>query len=228
MHLLKLGGYFCSGNIRKVIKDYYSLAKTRGFKWIGGQLSSTTAEKTLWECSKGHKWESTYGNIYAGYNCPYCSGKIRKTKEDYHELAKSYGFKWIGDVLPKSNKYSTLWECEEGHVWKARYNNIYNGYGCPYCQDMINGAIVSKPQRKLNSILHGSLNYPEGKRCIDVAIMRNSKKIAVEYDCWYWHQGREEQDAKRDSFLVSRGWKVIHIKSGEMLPIRKQLKKSNK
>lgn len=53
--------------------------------------------------------------------------------------------------------------------------------------------------------------------------MRNSQKIAVEYDCQYWHEGNEKHDAKRDMFLISCGWKVLHIKSDRSLPTRKRL-----
>jgi len=214
---------YCSGKIKKTKQDYINLAKSRGFKWIDNKLPKNIMTKTWWECEKEHRWKATYGNIYSGYGCPYCSGKAKKTEKDYHKLAESRGFKWIGVELPLNVLTKTLWECEKGHKWKAIYSNIQQGGGCPFCKNMINGVIVSKPQIKLNNLLCGSLNYPEGKYYIDVAVMRRSQKIAVEYDCWYWHNGREEHDAKRDKFLISRDWKVLHVKSGKLLPTRKQL-----
>jgi predicted Zn-ribbon and HTH transcriptional regulator len=214
----------CSGNAKKTEKDYYDLAEYREFEWVGWVLPKNIKDITLWECKKcKYIWKARYNDIQQGSGCPDCSGKARKTEEDYHKLADSRGFKWVGVVLPKDNKYPTLWECEKGHRWEAWYSNVRRGTGCPTCRDMINGAPVSKPQRKLNNLLCGSLNYPEEKYRIDVAIMRKSQKIAVEYDCYYWHAGNEEYDAKRDMFLVSCGWKVLHIKSGELLPTRKQM-----
>ena len=217
----------CSGQARKTEKDYHELAESHGFKWVGEVLPENTKDPTWWECEKGDKWKASYNSIQKGRGCSVCSGHARKTKKDYHELAKNCGFKWVGDMLPKYTKDFTWWKCNVcGNIWETGYNAIQQGSGCPACKDMINGAIVSKPQRKLNILLHGSLNYPEGKYRIDVAIMRKSQKIAVEYDCQYWHKGRETQDAERDKFLISCEWKVLHVKSNSLLPNRKQLKQT--
>ena len=167
---------------------------------------------------------SKYNSINSGYGCPSCSSKAKKTKDDYHKLAKQRGFKWVGFMRPTDVLTKTLWECKEGHRWLAHYNSIQQGCGCPRCKNRVNGQPVSKPQIKLNNLLCGSLNYPESKYRIDVAIMRRGQKIAVEYDAQYWHSGREEQDIKKDKYLISKGWKILHIKSGCLLPTQKQLK----
>ena len=57
----------------------------------------------------------------------------RKTEQDYHDLAKRRGFKWIGKELPLTTMYSTVWECCLNHQWKTRYNDIKEGKGCPIC-----------------------------------------------------------------------------------------------
>ena len=214
----------CGNRVPKVKKDYEELAEKHNFIFDGKCLPKTTHYKTWWICKKaGHRFGASYNNIGGGWGCPYCSGVARKTEKDYHDLAESRNFKWIGKVLPKNNREITQWQCEKGHIWETCYNIIQRGRTCPYCKNFINGSRVSKPQRKLNSILYGSLNYPESNYRIDVAIMRKSQKIAVEYDCWCWHNGREEQDAKRDKFLISKGWKILHVKAGVLIPTRKQL-----
>lgn len=215
---------YCACQVKKLKKDYHELAKSRSFKWIGEVLPKDTNTKTWWKCEKGHEWKTTYGHIRSCIGCPYCSGNAKKTKADYSGLAKKYGFEWFGHTLPKNNSIKTWWKCKNDHVWKTTYSKVQQGQRCPHCKNMINGVLTSKPQIKLNSLLCGSLNYPEGRYRIDVAIMRRSQKIAVEYDCQYWHKGREEQDAKRDMFLVSRGWKILHIKSNTLLPSKKQIK----
>jgi very-short-patch-repair endonuclease len=50
------------------------------------------------------------------------------------------------------------------------------------------------------------LNLLIGTYRIDIAVVR--KKIAIEIDGEYWHKIK---NTKRDRFLRSRGWKVIHI-----------------
>lgn len=206
--------------------DYHNLAKSRGFRWASRILPKNVDTKTWWKCLKcGYRWKARYHDIYSGNGCPFCAGLVKKTKTDYHNLANSSGFVWLGP-FPKNTKIKTWWECKKGHRWQSRYNDIQTGYGCPRCKEMINGVKISKQQAEINKLLCGSLNYPEGKYRIDVAIVRKSQKIVVEYDCWYWHGGREKEDAKRDKYLINKGWKVIHIKSGEMLPTRKQLKQA--
>lgn len=152
----------CVGLVRKIEKDYYKLAKDRRFKWAGVMLPKNTTIPTLWECEKGDRWEAAYRDIQQGNGCPYCSGLVRKVEKDYHYLAEIRGFKWAGNLLPKEVKIPTWWECGSGHRWKASYNSIQQGRGCSTCKDRINGAQVSKSQRKLNNLLCGSLNYPEG------------------------------------------------------------------
>ena len=47
--------------------------------------------------------------------------------------------------------------------------------------------------------------------------------IAVEYDAWYWHAGREENDVQRDEEMIASGWRVLRVKSGTQLPTEEQL-----
>lgn len=214
----------CFNEARRLSKnDYQVLAEERGVEWGGCDLPKNVNIKTWWVCKKNHKWSATYSDVfYNKSHCPHCSCKAKKTTKDYHALAKLRGFKFI-DVLPKNISVPVKWECFGGHVWKACYGNIYSGTNCPYCQNRINGYLVSKPQIKLNGMISGALNYKVGKYRIDVAIMRRSQKIAVEYDCLYWHSNRGKEDTKRDKYLVLHDWKVLHIKSRYLIPTRKQL-----
>lgn len=129
------------------------------------------------------------------------------------------GFIWQGQELPKNIHSKTQWGCPERHEWKATYHDIQQGNGCPMCIDLINGAKVSKPQRRLCEMLGGILNYPCGRYKIDVAL--KDKMIAIEYDSWFWHGGKLEKDARRDACLLSRGWKILRVKTnGVCLPIK--------
>jgi len=220
------GKPYCSKRLIKNTSDYHKLAEFRKFKWVGKDLPKNAMTKTLWECERGHKWLAKYNDIFCnGSGCPYCAKCAKKVEIDYYSLANKYNFVWIGEKLPKNTNIKTKWLCLKcGHIREVTYSSIQQGKGCPYCKNMINGVLVSKPQIKLNDLLCGSLNYPEGRYHIDVAIMRESQKIAVEYDCWYWHNGNEERDVKRDRLLIFHGWKVLRVKSGRLLPTRKQLK----
>lgn len=58
---------------------------------------------------------------------------MKKGSADYHALAESWGYKWIGGRLPANTMIKTLWLCSVGHEREASYNSILMGKGCPYC-----------------------------------------------------------------------------------------------
>lgn len=209
---------------RKTHQDYHELAKKRGFTWEGTELPKNTHTPTPWKCEYGHVWSTSYSNISSRRSgCPYCSGKATKTVADYNILAQERGFEWVGIELPKNIKTPTPWKCKNNHIWPATYNKIQQGSGCPLCQYIINGAPTSQLQRDLCAMLAGELNHPCGPYAIDVAIYRENIPIAVEYDAWYWHAGREEHDEQRDRELIAAGWRVLRVRSNARLPTRAQL-----
>jgi len=201
--------------------DYQRLAQGRGFRWLGPKVPNV-GTKTCWECKQGHQWEACYNDIQQGNGCPYCAGVVPKTPEDYHALAAERGFLWLGPKVPNTGT-NTTWECEQGHRWEARYDNINHGTSCPVCADMVHGARVSQVQRDLCKMLGGELNYPFGRYNIDVAMNIDGVAIAVEYDSWYWHSHRQEQETKRAEDLLVADWRVLQIKSNALLPTQEQL-----
>lgn len=120
----------CADHAQKTPEDYRSLAESRNFKWIG-PIVSRTYNKTWWICDNDHRWYTNYSSIQQGYICPYC-GRGKKTHRDYHILAGKRGFQWLGKK-PSSVLDKTLWECENGHQWEARFDSIRRGSGCPFC-----------------------------------------------------------------------------------------------
>ena len=216
-----IGCPICCGLYPKTIEDYHKLAKESGFKWKGESLPSNVLEKTLWECSKGHIWFSRYAHIQQGKGCPVCYGNSPKSKEEYHKLAKEKSCFWLGHKTTNA-RTKTLWGCEKGHNWKARYDALKASNGCPICLDMVNNRPVSKPQREICEMLDGILNYPVGNRRVDVALV--DEKIAIEYDSWYWH-GNEQEDQERDTELQNDGWRILHIRSNKLLPTPDQLER---
>jgi very-short-patch-repair endonuclease len=157
-----------------------------------------------------------------GRGCPVCADRVPKTPEDYHALAAERGFQWLGPEVPNTQT-KTWWECERGHRWEAVYASIRAGTGCPVCVDIVHGAQVSQLQRDLCEILDGELNLPFEQYNIDIALRRQGIPIAVEYDSWYWHGGREDYDAQRDERFIVSGWRVLRVRSRKQLPSLEQL-----
>jgi len=202
---------------------YTELAQVVGFEWIG-KYPQNTHEVTLWRCSEGHEWNACYHNIAQGHGCPYCTQKARKSKQDYHQVAQEQGFYWIGDCLPKNNSTPTTWKCGEcGHTWTCTYKYIRREYGCPNCRNYKNGNKYSSQQAIIAKMLNGKINFKSGRYYIDIALP--SKRIAIEYDGWYWHGGKEDKDKQRVKSLLKKGWKVRVIKSSALVPTSEQLER---
>jgi len=122
----------CSNRIPKTAIDFHELAAKRSFMWVG-ESSVNTQVKTTWQCKKGHRWEAKYTDIFKGRGCPYCSNRIPKTPTDYHNLAATRGFTWIGNHQVSRNNMVTQWQCSLGHIWETTYASIQQGTGCPFC-----------------------------------------------------------------------------------------------
>lgn len=122
--------------IIKTPKDYYLLAESKGYKWLGPEVK-TTVVKTWFECPSGHRWKTNYRAIQNGQGCRRCfterlAERDRKKPKDYHSLARERDFIWLGPEVPNVTS-KTKWECQLGHRWLARFSKIQGGNGCPYC-----------------------------------------------------------------------------------------------
>jgi hypothetical protein len=59
--------------------------------------------------------------------------------------------------------------------------------------------------------------------CVDVVVFRDGIPIAIEYDSWFFHGGREQEDHQRNEALFSAGCRVLEIKSNASVPSKRQL-----
>ena len=120
---------------KKTSEDYHDLAKARGFKWLRRQAHGTTKEKTKWQCSKGHRWQTTFSLLHnRKTGCPQCYFlSLRKTPADYHRLAKLLGLHWLGPEVSNAET-KTNWRCHNGHQWVMTYHALQQGVGCPECR----------------------------------------------------------------------------------------------
>lgn len=220
---------YCSGKARKISDDYQSLAKSKGIVWIAKNIPRNTDTKTYWQCEQcQYEWDSSYQNVSLGSGCPKCRQKeiadgYRLSPDDYHRIAELKGVHWIGEPVQTAND-KTLWYCPDcENEWLSTYTYIREGIGCPLCLDFVNGNRVSQQQRAIAQLVDGEINTKLGRKYIDVLIIRDGLRIAIEYDSWYWHGKRQEADARRDRVFIEAGYRIIHIHSNELLPTVEQL-----
>lgn len=122
---------------RKTRADYQSIGIPQKIGWMGESLPRYANLPTLWECQKGHRWETTFSQISRGIGCPHCSGIIPKTSEDYIQLANKSGFVWAEKEIPNNTNSKTDWICQKGHRFSSSYHNIGLNHCCPICTGRI-------------------------------------------------------------------------------------------
>ncbi len=209
----------CSGKEKNTSDDYERLAAEAGIDWLGS-LPANSHSKAVWRCDKGHVWGMTLNCVARGQRCPHCAGNVPKTADDYQILAEDRGFEWIGS-LPPNTKEKTSWRCEKGHEWEAHYNSIAClDSGCPECYRFVfvNGKQTSNLQRVLCERVGGELNRKVDPYWVDITFEVDGVKIAIEYDGWVWHGEDTDDDLQRDAMLIEQGWRVLHVRSGRLLP----------
>lgn len=90
-------------------------------------------QRLEWQCAEGHRWHATLGNVRRGTWCPLCNRPRRLTLEDMQAVASARGGKCLSRRF-KNNTTHLLWECADGHQWRATPKNVrQHGTWCPDC-----------------------------------------------------------------------------------------------
>lgn len=158
----------CAGNVKKDVESCHALARRRGGRFLSKKYVNAQ-HKYLWMCKEGHVWKSKYCDVNFGYWCLRCSGKSKKTKEDYCALAKSKGGDWLGP-LPCKTIRKTKWSCSLGHSWKATYGDVNAGTWCPLCAQ----TTAAKNQNRSFTLEHW-------KTGAEIVCVGSYEKAVVEY-----------------------------------------------
>ena len=85
-----------------------------------------------------HEWEVIPDSLLRGIGCPKCSGKAKKSTEEFIKEIKEINdnIEVLGEY--KSNKTKIKCKCKlDGYEFEMRPNSLLNGYGCPKCAGKI-------------------------------------------------------------------------------------------
>jgi hypothetical protein len=115
----------------KSIKELREIAKLRGGKCLSRRYLGTHS-KHLWRCSEGHEWKATFDSVRRGSWCPYCAGQGR-TIDDIKALARDRGGACLS-LRFEGMAVKLLWQCSQGHRWRAIPSSIRLGTWCPICR----------------------------------------------------------------------------------------------
>lgn len=136
---IRLGKAYSVDPATEALKSMRTLAEAKGGKCLSRSYRGTAA-KLLWECSQGHRWKATPGNVSSGKWCPYCAGH-RQTIHDMRAVAKQRGGKCLSKRFVRMKSHLE-WECSKGHRWKASAVSVKTlGRWCPICAGRVPGTI---------------------------------------------------------------------------------------
>ena len=139
----------CNNRVPKTSSDYYVLATSRKFKWIGLGVSNTKV-KTTWECEKNHRWEMSYNQVQRGRGCPLCH------REQMPEQAKKrwadgvYDGVFQGPTSIEKETAKALNNLEIEHISQYRpngYSRIYDEFIIPNILVEVQGSYWHGPER---------------------------------------------------------------------------------
>jgi very-short-patch-repair endonuclease len=179
-------------------------------------------------CECGKIWKGKFNQVKNNNtkSCGHCNDP---------KIGDRFGTLIVVQVIP--SKYigcKIIAKCKCGHLWKGRYSaltkpNNQTILSCGNCKLYKNGKLTSYISVSLGRFLpiYAQHNYKFDKkhitRCVDWAFVYKGKKIALEYDEWYWHGYRIPEDKKRYKSLIKKGWKVIQIRAHGNIPTQQQI-----
>ena len=185
------------------------------------KLTYGSNKKVWWKCEHEHEWQATVYSRNIGRGCPYCSGKkVLKGFNDLQtinpSLAKEWNYEKNGNLKPENFTSScgnkVWWKCKKGHEWQATINHRNNGRGCPVCNSerktsIPEYALVYYLEKYGLDIIH---SYKGNGYKLDIYIP--SKKLAIEFDGYFWHKSRTKKDLEKNLKCRKDGVKLYRIR----------------
>ncbi|MFK7950435.1 MAG: hypothetical protein AB8G11_22800 [Saprospiraceae bacterium] len=122
-----------NSNRKYSVSDMQNIARKKNGLFLSTFFKSVN-HKYLWQCEQGHQWKAAPMDIIKGTWCKKCS--FLKKKGSISEMQKIAGLRNGKCISTEyvSSQSKLIWECEFGHQWEARPDNIKNSKSwCPHC-----------------------------------------------------------------------------------------------
>lgn len=194
-------------------------------------ITSKSGKKVWWICAHGHEWEMRVSDRTKGCGCPYCAGKRAWT--GFNDIATTHAHlvdEWHptknGCLLPQhvtagSNK-KVHWKCKMcGHEWSARVADRVQGTNCPNCTK----SGKSRPQMRL---LYYIRKYVDPNACnrdrsfgveFDILCTINGVKVPIEYDGWYFHKDKMQQDLQKNAIAFQHKLQLYRLRENPLISL---------
>lgn len=121
------------------------------------------------------------------------------------------------------NKFGVVWSTQSKEVQAKMRESLYKNGSIPTSQQE---AYICEMLKDIYGEENCVAGFPLDTINFDCLLKIKDNLIDVEYDGWYWHKNRQEQDKRRNYFVMSQGYKVLRIRSNNTLPTEEQIKEA--
>ena len=197
--------------------------KARNVGLTPNDVLPSSNRKAWWKCEKGHEWQATIYSRNSGCGCPYCSNKkVLKGYNDLRTVRPDLAAEWNyekndgfspADFIFDSDK-KIWWKCSKGHEWQTSIANRNKGTACPICNSERNTsfpeyAFVYYLKKCGLTVIHSYKGFG-----YELDIYIPSRKIAIEYDGYFFHKDKAKDDLKKNRKCKNDGIKLYRIREG--------------
>ena len=233
------GCYYCAG--KRVCDDnslkilYPKIANqwhpTKNRNLTPDKFTAGSMRSFWWRCSYDHEWKaSIHSRTKRKSNCPFCSNKKVHEKNSlfncFPKIAKEWHPTRNGSITSKQVVYGSnrnvWWICQNGHEWKAMVVSRTGpkGTGCPRCSKRISSfeiRILSELESFFKNI------KPIYKlKGTEIDLLLEDYKIGIEYDGWYYHKNRFQEDKVKNNFLKKNNIDLIRLRERPLKKVSKR------
>lgn len=187
------------------------------------EVTANSNKQVRWKCKK-------CGGIYIAYipnramkgsGCPYCAGiACLPGFNDLLTVNPLLAEEWSdknnclpSSVLPHSHK-KVYWKCVAGHPdFLATVKARTYGQGCPICAMESHTSFSEQAIFFfLQKVFPDAKNRYKYNNKVEIDIYIPSLKVGIEYNGYYAHRERIEQDINKRKFLLDEGIKFYVVK----------------
>ena len=201
----------CKGlKIRETVEDKYGVKNVALIKSVSEKIKNTCLRKygTQSPLENSDVFAKTKESFNAHYNTSNGIADLRSIEELSRKIQET-NIERYGGVSPF---------CSEDVRIKIRKKFFENGT-CATSRKQLDLAEMLKE-------IYGdcTVNYPCDLVSLDCVVNIDGELFDFEYDGWYWHKDREEQDKRRDFFVEKSGYKVIRFLAyADRLPTQEEI-----
>ena len=190
-------------------------------------------------CPKGHNFYTNLNDFQDGHGCPECGGVRRLTYNEVKEFVGLHGEELVSDKYINAHSLLQI-KCRKNHVYSINYNNFYNGYRCPFCNNNCIGEnIIADFLDKINLDYEKQYTFDN---CQHINILKfdfyiKSLNLAIEFDGEQHFKpvdffgGNEKfyntiiRDAIKNQYCEDNGINILRIPYWESKNIEEIIKK---